>query len=103
MKTELIFKLSAIIDKMDIADQIAKLDITTAKEGDVEGEKKDKKELGAKIVMIFISKIHKAKDEVCDLISYYKGITLEEAKEADIIPIIQEIFNNMDGIQDFLA
>lgn len=102
MKTELIFKLSAIIDKMDIADQIAKLDITTAQEGDIEGEKKDKKELGAQIVMVFISKIHKAKDEVYDLISYYKGISVEEAKEIDIIPVIKDILK-MDGIKDFLA
>lgn len=96
MKPELIFKLSAIVDKMQIADEIFKLDIST---GD---EEKDKKELGTKIVTTFLTKIYKAKEEVYDLICYNKSCSREEAESCDIIEEIKNILA-VPGIKDFLA
>ena len=95
LSTEVIITLSAIIDKMEIGDQLKNLDINT---GDV---KKDNEELGKELIVLIISKLYKAKDEVYELVSLYKNITVEEAKKVDIIPIIKEIMG-INGVTDFL-
>lgn len=96
METQVLIKLSAIIDKLDLKDELKKLEVKT------DNEEKDNEELGKQLIMLFISKIYKAEEEVYELISIYKKIDIEQAKKENIIPIIKEIMN-VDGIKSFLA
>lgn len=89
MKTKLLIKLSLIMDKMGIASEISK----------IEGETNE--EIAKKILGILISKIYRAEDEIYELISEFKNISLDDAKEVDIIPIIQELIVNTD-VKSFL-
>lgn len=89
MKTKLLIKLSLIMDKMEIASEISK----------IEGETNE--EIAKKILGILISKIYRAEDEIYELISEFKNISLDDAKEVDIIPIIQELIVNTD-VKSFL-
>lgn len=95
LSTEMIMSLSACIDKMEIGEQLKKLEINTG------NEENDTKELGKQLIIIIISKIYKAKDEVYEMIATYKGISIEDAKKEEIIPIITEILG-IDGVKDFL-
>ncbi len=96
LNTEMIMHLSACIDKMEIGQELKKMEVNT---GD---SKKDNEELSKQLLILIISKIYKAKDEIYEMIADYKGITVEEAKKVEIIPIIQEILG-IEGIQDFLS
>ena len=96
LSTEMIMNLSAIIDKMDIAEQLRSLEINTG------NTKKDNEELGKQLLVLIISKIYKAKDEVYGLIALYKNIDIEEAKKVEIIPILQEILG-LEGLKSFLS
>lgn len=96
LNTEMIMHLSACIDKMEIGQELRKMEVNT---GD---SKKDNEELSKQLLILIISKIYKAKDEIYEMIADYKGITVEEAKKVEIIPIIQEILG-IEGIQDFLS
>lgn len=96
LNAEMIMNLSAIIDKMEITENLKELDINT---GD---KKKDNEELGKELIILFISKLYKAKDEVYELIANYKNCDIEEAKKADIITIVKEIINT-SGVLDFLS
>ncbi len=96
LNTEMIMHLSACIDKMEIGQELKKMEVNT---GD---SKKDNEELSKQLLILIISKIYKAKDEIYEMIADYKGITIEEAKKVEIIPIIQEILG-IEGIQDFLS
>ena len=95
LNTEMIMHLSACIDKMEIGQELKKMEVNT---GD---SKKDNEELSKQLLILIISKIYKAKEEIYEMIADYKGITVEEAKKVEIIPIIQEILG-IEGIQDFL-
>lgn len=96
LSTEMIMSLSAIIDKMDIKDELKNIVVET---GD---EEKDKEEVGKQLIVLLITKLHKAKDEIYEFISQYKGITIEEAKRANAIDIIKEVLA-IDGTTDFLS
>lgn len=96
LSTEVLITLSAIIDKMEIADQLKNLNVTS---GDA---KKDNEELGKQLIVLLITKLHKAKEEIYDLIAAYKNIDREEAKKENAIAIIKEILA-LDGIKDFLS
>ncbi len=96
ISTEMAIIMSAIVDKMEIGQELKQMEVNT---GD---EKKDREELGKQLIVLIISKLYKAKEEVYELISLYKGIPVEEAKKAQIIPIIKELFG-IDGAVDFLS
>ena len=96
ISTEMAIIMSAIVDKMEIGQELKEMEVNT---GD---EKKDREELGKQLIVLIISKLYKAKEEVYELIALYKGITIEEAKTAEIIPIIKELFG-VDGAVDFLS
>lgn len=95
LSTEVLMTLSACIDKMEIREELKNLEIDTG------NDEKDNEELGKQLIILIISKIYKAKDEVFELVSLYKGISIEEAKKAEIIPIIKEILG-IDGVTNFL-
>lgn len=96
IETEIIMSLSEIIDKMGIANELKQLEVNT---GD---EKKDLEKLGQEVIILIFTKLYKVKDEVYDLISKYKKISIEEAKTEDAIGIFKEILN-IDGVKDFLS
>ena len=88
MKLSVIIKLSAAIDKMDV-------DLESLQSG-------DEKQMGIKLVSLLAKNLHKAEDEILDLVAEYKGITKEEAKEADIIEVMKDIFSE-GGVKDFFS
>lgn len=96
IETEIIMSLSEIVDKMGIANELKQLEVNT---GD---EKKDLEKLGQEVIILIFTKLYKVKDEVYDLISKYKKISIEEAKTEDAIAIFKEILN-IDGVRDFLS
>lgn len=96
ISTEIIMSLSEIIDKMGIADELKQLEVTT---GD---EKKDLERLGQEVIILIFTKLYKVKEEVYDLISKYRNISIEEAKQENAIGIFKEILN-IDGVRDFLS
>lgn len=89
MKTKILIKLSLIIDKMGIADDIKKIDKPTDEE------------VGKELIMLLITNLHKAENEIYQFIADYKGISKEEAEELDVIPLFKEILN-IEGMKDFL-
>lgn len=95
IKPKALSKMSLIINKMGISSIIMDLNIDS---GD---DKKDREELGKKLVALFIDNLYKAEDEIIELISILYGIKKEEAENVDIIPIIKELVNN-EKIRDFL-
>lgn len=95
LNTEMIMNLSACIDKMEIGEELRKMEVNT---GD---PKKDNEELSKQLLILIISKLYKAKEEIYEMVATYKGITIEEAKKIEIIPIIQEILG-VEGTKDFL-
>ena len=89
MKTKILIKLSLIIDKMGIADDIKKIDKPT------------NEEVGKELIMLLITNLHKAENEIYEFIASYKEITKEEAENIDVVPLFKEILN-IEGMKDFL-
>lgn len=89
MKTKILIKLSLIIDKMGIADEIKRIDKPT------------NEEVGKELIMLLITNLHKAENEIYEFIADYKKITKEEAEELDVIPVFKELLN-IEGMKDFL-
>lgn len=79
--------LSAIIDKMDIK---------------ITDPKATKEEVGADLMMQIIRRAHRAQEEIFELVSEYKGVSIEEAKNVDFIALLSEIFNQA-GVKDFFT
>lgn len=95
IEAETLILASAMIDKMGIKDSLKNLEINT---GD---PKKDQEELGKELMVLLITNLHKAKEELYNLISSYKKIDIEAAKHIDIIEFLKEIFA-IPGLKDFL-
>lgn len=96
LSTETLMNLSAIIDKMEIGQDLKNMVVET---GD---EEKDKEEIGKQLIVLLITKLHKAKNEVYEFISEYKEIPIEEAKKVNAIEVIKEVLA-VDGTTDFLS
>ena len=89
-------KLTQIVDKMGIKDEIVALDIETG------NSENDNQELAKKLFSIVISKLYLAENELYEFIAQYKNISVEEAKKVNVIELIKEIFKT-EGAADFLA
>lgn len=89
MKTKILIKLSLIIDKMGIAKEIKEIDKPTDEE------------VGKELIMLLLTNLHKAEEEIYKFIAEYKGITKEEAEEIDVISVFKELLN-IEGMKDFL-
>lgn len=89
-------KLTQIVDKMGIKDEIVALDIETG------NSEHDNQELAKKLFSIVISKLYLAENELYEFIAQYKNISVEEAKKVNVIELIKEIFKT-EGAADFLA
>ena len=89
MKTKTLIKLSLILDKMEIAEAIKNIDKPT------------NEEVGKELIMLLITNLHKAENEVYEFIAYYKDITKEEAENVDVISVFTELLH-IEGMKDFL-
>lgn len=96
LSTEALMSLSAIVDKMDIGQELKNMVVDTG------NEERDNEEIGKQLIVLLITKLHKAKEEVYEFISQYKGITIEEAKKVNSIEIIKEVLS-IDGTSSFLS
>ena len=90
LSTKTIIILSEMLDKMGIKDEIKNI------------EGKTNEEVGKDLLIIITTKLYKVEDLIYKLISEYKCISEDEAKEVDFIETIKEIIN-IDGLKDFLA
>ena len=88
METQVLIKLSAIIDKMNI-------DLSA-----ING--KNNEEVGSKIINLLLKNLYKAENEIYELIALSKKITVDEAKKQDIIAFVKDLLK-IEGLQDFLA
>lgn len=116
ISTETLIKLTSIIDKMNIADELKNIDKPTTEE------------LGTEILVLFMTNLYKAEKEIYDFVISHVGLfkeptvdesienydevykkeyeknyklALEEAKKYDFISIIKGLLK-IDGMSDFL-
>lgn len=90
MNTKSLIRLSMIIDKIGIKEQLTQID------------KKTKEEIGTEVITLLICNLHKAEDEVYDFISCYSKCTKEEAEEKDVVELFKGLLGTK-GMKDFLA
>lgn len=74
---KIIVIISSMIDKMGL-----EID-------DIKGS--DQKEIGKKLLTVLAKRLHKAEQEVYQLIAEYKGITVAEAEHCDFIAVVKEL------------
>ena len=90
MNAQLLMKISLIIDKMEIANDIMNID------------RSSNEEVGRALIALIISKMYKAENEIYEVIAEYKSISVEEAKKTEIIPILKDLLKLKD-VKDFLS
>lgn len=95
LTSKILSKISLIINKMGISSLIMEINVETGR------EEEDKQAVAKQLIALVIDNLYKAEDDITDLIVCLKGISKEEAENEDIIPIIQELFNN-EKIKSFL-
>lgn len=112
ISTSTLIALTSIIDKMGIADQLKNMDKPTTEE------------LGTEIIVLFMTNLYKAQNQIYDFIIEYKDLmeeptvdeddenyekeykknyqlAVKQAKKYDFIELIKEMLH-IDGITDFL-
>lgn len=89
-------KLTRIIDKMGIKDEIVSISVESG------NPEEDNRELAQKLFSIIISKLYLVENDLYEFIAEYKGISIDEAKKVNIITLVKELFQT-DGAVDFLA
>jgi len=98
IKTKHLFKLSAMVDKMDLDEE---LKVLLGKEK----KKMSNQELGEKMIMAVVKKLHRAEKETIDLLASVTGKTKKDIEDLPIKDLI-ELFNTIlseDGVLDFLS
>lgn len=90
METRVLIKLSLIIDKMGIKNDLINIEADT------------NEVVGKKLIATLITNLYKAENEIYDFIAMYKEITVEEAQKVNVIEVLKEVLK-IDGIQDFLS
>ena len=98
IKTKHLFKLSAMVDKMDLDEE---LKVLLGKEK----KKMSNQELGEKMLMAVVKKLHRAEKETVDLLASVTGKTkaqIENLPLGELIDLFKEILAE-DGVLDFLG
>lgn len=90
MKTQELIKLSAIVSKLGIKDELKNIDKAT------------NEEVGKELLMIFINNLYKAEEEVYQFVATRNKISVDEAKEVDIIAFFKD-FLKIEGLSSFLG
>ena len=78
ISTETLIKLTSIIDKMNIADELKNIDKPTTEE------------LGTEILVLFMTNLYKAEKEIYDFVISYVGLFKE--------PTVDESIENYDEV-----
>jgi|GEM_PF-1990403 len=98
IKTKHLFKLSAMVDKMGLDEEL-KLLLGKDK------KKMSNQDLGQTIIMAIVKKMHRAEKETIELLASVTGKTKKEIEDLPIKDLI-ELFNSIlseDGVLDFLS
>jgi len=99
MKSKVLIKLSAVIDKVGIdVDDIKVI----AKDSSDKSQAIAKKQLGEKLLIKLVRSLHKAEKETYDLVAAYKDCSVKQAEDEDIIEIIKEVLTDGD-VKDFFS
>lgn len=88
-------RISLIINKMGISSFILDINEETG------NDELDRQMVVKKLLSLVIDNMYKVEDDIIELIAKMKNISIEEAEEIDIIPLIEELLNN-DKIKSFL-
>lgn len=95
LTTPMLCKISKIINKMGISALITKLNVDTG------NEQADQEEIVKELIALLIDNLYKAEDDVIEFIAELKQITVEEAKNEDIIEIIKDLLK-IEKLKSFL-
>jgi len=98
IKTKHLFKLSAMVDKMELDEELKLL---------LGKEKKamSNQELGQTMIMAIVKKMHRAQKETVDLLASVTGKTkaqIEDLPITDLIELFKTILSE-EGVLDFLS
>jgi hypothetical protein len=91
MEAQVLIKLTMIVGKMEIADELKKIDKST------------KEEVGTELIIKIIQNLYKVETELYELIALKNNITVDEAKKVDAIKFIKDLFASIPGLKNFLA
>lgn len=98
IKTKHIFLLSKIVDKMELDDNLKSVLAGT------KNKKVNKTELGFTIIAGIGKKLHKAQDEILELVSEVTGKArkdVEEMSSKEMMKVLKDILSE-EGVLDFL-
>ncbi len=97
IKTKHLFKLSAMVDKMELDEE---LKLLLGKEKAMSDQ-----ELGQTMIMAIVKKMHRAQKETVDLLASVTGKTkaqIEDLPITDLIELFKTILSE-EGVLDFLS
>ena len=83
ISTETLIKLTSIIDKMNIADELKNIDKPTTEE------------LGTEILVLFMTNLYKAEKEIYDFVISYVGLFKEPTEPPHLVVITVDTDNFM--------
>lgn len=86
MKIKHAFKLSAIIDKIDVK---------------ITDPKASESEIGSDLIMQIVKKAHKAEKEIIQFVADFKGISAVEAEDTDLFEFFGEILKDSGAMTFF--
>jgi len=98
IKTKHLFKLSAMVDKMELDEE---LKLLLGKEKKAMSDQ----ELGQTMIMAIVKKMHRAQKETVDLLASVTGKTkaqIEDLPITDLIELFKTILSE-EGVLDFLS
>jgi len=98
IKTKHLFKLSAMVDKMELDEE---LKLLLGKEKKAMSDQ----ELGQRMIMAIVKKMHRAQKETVDLLASVTGKTkaqIEDLPITDLIELFKTILSE-EGVLDFLS
>lgn len=91
MEAQVLIKLTILIGKMEIAEELKKID------------KANVQEVGTELIIKIVQNLYKVENELYELIAVKNNVTVDEAKKVDAIAFIKDLFKSIPGLQNFLA
>ena len=91
METQLLIKITSLIAKMEITEELRKID-----RSNVEA-------VGTDLLILLINNLYKVENEIYEFIAMYNKCDIEVAKTTDIIAFIKELLAKFPALKSFLA